>query len=256
LKRDVIRLGETEIEVHEEGSGQPVLFLHGAGGFNPKEPHVPLIAKHRRIICPSHPGFGKSALPDWVDNVDDIAHMYLDLMDQYGIAKADIIGCSMGGWITAEMLTKAPERFGKVILVSPVGVKLGPVDKLDIPDIYTMSPPDVPKLLYHDPSLFPFDPSKLSDEELSVFVRNRESTALFVWEPYMHNPKLPHRLYRVTAPTLFIRGESDGLVSAHYVEGYAKLFKSSRIETVAKAGHVPHVEQPAAFAKLVNDFLA
>ncbi|MDH7796915.1 MULTISPECIES: alpha/beta hydrolase [unclassified Beijerinckia] len=256
MQRSVITLGTVEVEIHEEGSGKPILFLHGASGFNPGEPHVPLIAGSRRLLCPSHPGFGRSALPDWIDNVDDVAHLYLDLMDRLGFATVDIIGCSMGGWIAAEMLTKAPERFGKAVLVGPVGIKIGPEDKLDIPDIYVMPPTDLPKLIYHDPSKFPFDPTKLSDEELTIIVRNKESTALYVWEPYMHNPKLPHRLYRVACPTLFVRGSSDGLVSADYVQGYAKLIKGSKIVTLPDAGHVPHVEQPAAFAKTVLEFLS
>ena len=44
--------------------------------------------------------------------------------------------------------------------------------------------------------------------------RARETLALLTWEPWMHNPKLKRSLHRVAAPALFIRGESDGLVSA------------------------------------------
>ena len=100
------------------------------------------------------------------------------------------------------------------------------------------------------------DPSRLSDEELAIKVRNRETTALLVWEPYMHNPKLRHRLHRITAPTLFVRGESDGLVSAEYVTAYARLLPNARIATIAAAGHSPHIEQPAAFARVVLEFLS
>ena len=99
------------------------------------------------------------------------------------------------------------------------------------------------------------DPSRLTDEELAIIVRNRETTALLVWEPYMHNPKLRHRLHRVTAPTLFLRGESDGLVSAEYLAGYARLLPNARVTTIAAAGHAPHVEQPDAFVRTVLAFL-
>lgn len=256
MRRSVITLGTVEVEVHGEGSGPPLLFLHGASGFHPGEPYVPLLANNRRLVCPSHPGFGRSPLPDWVDSIDDIAHLYLELMDRYDFASVDIIGCSMGGWIAAEMMTKAPERFGKAVLVGPVGIKIGPEDKLDIPDIYVMPPADVPKLIYHDPQRFPFDPSALSDEDLTIAMRNRESTALYVWEPYMHNPKLKYRLHRVSCPTLFVRGASDGLVSADYVKSYAALIKGSAVVTIPEAGHVPHVERPAAFAKTVLEFLS
>ena len=59
----------------------------------------------------------------------------------------------------------------------------------------------------------------------------------------MHNPKLRHRLHRVGAPTLLLRGESDGLVSSEYLGGYAALFPTA-VEAIAPAGHVPHLEQP------------
>jgi pimeloyl-ACP methyl ester carboxylesterase len=59
----------------------------------------------------------------------------------------------------------------------------------------------------------------------------------------------------VTAPTLFLRGESDGLVSADYVSAYARLLPNARIETMRAAGHSPHLEQPEAFARTALQFL-
>ncbi len=85
--------------------------------------------------------------------------------------------------------------------------------------------------------------------------RNRETLALLTWEPYMHNPKLRHRLHRVGAPALFVRGESDGLVSAQYLAAYAALLPNARTATVTEAGHAPQVEQPEALAAMVTDFL-
>jgi pimeloyl-ACP methyl ester carboxylesterase len=71
----------------------------------------------------------------------------------------------------------------------------------------------------------------------------------------MHNPKLRHRLHRIVAPTLLLRGESDGLVSADYVAGYAKLLPNAGVETIAAAGHLPQMEQPETFARTVLRFL-
>lgn len=256
LERSTVTIAGCEIELHQSGAGAPLLFLHPGGGFKPDDAFLKLIGQGRRLICPSHPGFGKSGLPDWMDSVDDVAHIHLELLDRLGISKTDLIGCSIGGWIGAEMLTKAPERFGKVVLVAPVGVKTGPADKLDIPDIFVMAPADVPKIMFHDPAKFAPDFSKMTDEALSIMVRNRESLALFVWEPYMHNPKLVHRLHRVKGPTLFLRGASDGLVSAPYLDAYARLVPGATTSTIAEAGHAPQLEQPEAFARVVNAFLA
>jgi pimeloyl-ACP methyl ester carboxylesterase len=251
----MIAVAGIDLELTEIGAGAPLLMLHGAGGFDPRHPINALLAKKRRLICPSHPGFGKSALPDWLDSVDDIAHVYLELMDLLGLPAVELIGCSVGGWIGAEMATKAPERFTKLIFVGPVGVKTGSQDRLDLPDVFALPQAELDKLIFRDPIKMARDPASLSDDELSIIVRNRETLALIAWEPYMHNPKLKHRLHRVTAPALFLRGDSDGLISDEYLRGYARLLPQARTATIREAGHAPHLEQPEAFAAAALAFL-
>jgi pimeloyl-ACP methyl ester carboxylesterase len=255
LQATKLKVADIELELLDIGKGAPLFFLHGGGGFDPGQPFVPRLSEKHRLIAPSHPGFGASSLPDWLDSVDDIAHVYLEMLDKLGVEQADFVGCSIGGWIAAEMATKAPQRVRRLVMVSPVGVKLGPSDKLDIPDIFAMPQADVQKLMHHDPARMASDPSKMTDGQLSVMFRNRETLALLVWEPWMHNPKLRRRLHRVTAPALFIRGESDGLVSKDYLEGYAALLPNARTMTIAAAGHVPQLEQPEAFASAVLGFI-
>ncbi|MBV9323048.1 MAG: alpha/beta hydrolase [Chloroflexi bacterium] len=251
----MIKLTGAEIELYEAGHGKPLLYLHGPEGFATGDAFVPLLAARRHLLAPWHPGFGRSELPDWLDTPDDIAYLYLELLDRLGLQTVDIVGASLGGWIAAEMATKEPQRVSKLVLVAPVGVKTGPVEMLDIPDIFAMPQSNVNQLLFHNPEKFRFDPSQHSDEELTSFVRSRETLALLVWEPWMHNPKLKHRLARATMPTLFLRGQSDGLVSADYLERYAALLQQARIETIAEAGHALPVEQPEAFAEHVLRFL-
>ena len=141
------QIADVEIDVFEAGRGRPLLFLHGGGGFAEEQPFVPLLAKSRRLIAPSHPGFGNSSLPGWLDSVDDIAHLYLELLDKLALEDIDLVGCSIGGWIAAEMASKVPERIRRIVMVGPIGIKVGPADKLDIPDIFAMPQADVQKLL-------------------------------------------------------------------------------------------------------------
>ncbi|HUQ75605.1 MAG TPA: alpha/beta hydrolase [Burkholderiales bacterium] len=244
-----------DLEVHDQGKGEPLFFLHSAQGFDPRHEVVPLLEKKHRLIAPSHPGFGKSSLPDWLDSVDDIAHVYLELLDHLKLKTVQLVGCSIGGWIAAEMATKAPERFPRLVMVGAVGVKTGPVDKLDIPDIFALAPEKVDELLFADPARMKMDPSKMTDEEIGIRVRNRETLALITWEPWMHNPKLKHRLQRAAMPALFMRGEKDGLVSARYMEAYAKLLPNARTVTIPGAGHAPQIEQPKAFAEALFRFI-
>jgi pimeloyl-ACP methyl ester carboxylesterase len=117
-----------------------------------------------------------------------------------------------------------------------------------------MSQEQFAKLTLHDPAKSKRDLSKLTEARLATMARNSETLALLVWEPYMHNPKLRHRLHRVDCPVLFMRGESDGLVSADYLAKYARLVPHGRVETIAEAGHSPQSEQPEAFASAVISF--
>jgi len=172
------------------------------------------------------------------------------------LRSVDLIGCSVGGWIAAEMATKAPERFTRLIFVGPVGVKTGSPDRLDMADMFALPQEELNKLLYHDPAKMVPDLNSLSDDQVAIIVRNREALALIAWEPYMHNPKLKHRLHRIVAPALFLRGGSDGLISEEYLRAYARLVPKSRLATVAGAGHAPHLEQPEAFAAAALAFLS
>jgi pimeloyl-ACP methyl ester carboxylesterase len=250
-----IDLAGISIDLWEGGEGPPLLFLHGAGGFRADHPFLGPLGLHRRIIAPSHPGFGLSSLPDWIDRPEDIAHVYLNLLDRVSLGPIDLIACSLGGWIGAELTSMMPERFGRLVFVAPVGVKLGSRDTLDIPDLFALPAATVEQLLYHEPERYRADPANMTDQELAIMLRNRETTALLTWEPYMHNPNLRHRLHRVTNPALFLRGAHDGLISADYMEGYAKLLPNARTLTLPNAGHVPQVEQPAAFVAAAAAFL-
>jgi pimeloyl-ACP methyl ester carboxylesterase len=82
----------------------------------------------------------------------------------------------------------------------------------------------------------------------------RETLALSAWEPWMHNPKRRRRVQRVAAPTLFIRGESDGLVSQTYLDAFSRMLPDARTLTIKAAGHMPQLEQPAFFATAVLEF--
>ena len=99
-------------------------------------------------------------------------------------------------------------------------------------------------------------PATRSDEELTALARNKEATALYAWEPYFHNPKLRRRLRRVTAPTLLLWGADDRFVTAdYYGAAYRDAMPGARLETIPRAGHFPHLEEPDALVTRVRAFL-
>ena len=245
-----------QLEVVERGQGHPILWLHGEEGLDPHAPFIDLLAATGRVTAPSHPGFGHSPESASVDTVDDLAYLYLDLLADQNRRDVTVIGSSLGGWIAAEMAVRSIERIGALVLVAPLGIKVGDRETRDIPDIFALHPDEVTRLQYHDPARFAVDYAKRSDDELTVIARNREATALYAWEPYFHNPKLPQRLHRVTVPTLFVWGAQDRFVSAtYYGAAYRAAIPGARLELIDGAGHFPHLEQPEAVVELVRGFV-
>ncbi len=248
-------IGGVAIEVHEFGAGEPLLYLHGGYGLLYDRPFLHRLAAHRRIISPSHPGFGRSDLPERLDNVDDISHVHLEVLHQLGVERFACVGATLGGWIAVDLATKIPERINRLALIAPMGVKLGSEEQLDIPDLFVARPEAVERMTFADPQKARLDYASMTDEELGRIARDRETHTLLVWEPYMHSPKLRHRLHRLRMPSLFLRGAQDGVVSADYLTAYAGLAPDARVETIPAAGHLPQFEQPEATASAIESFL-
>src|SRR5262249_15749953 len=167
-RSNMISIAGVELEMLERGHGAPLLYLHGGAGIALDAPFIDLLARERRIIAPSHPGFGRSSLPDWLDSVDDIAHIYLELMDRLGLKRTDVVGLSIGGWIAAELATKVPERFGRLVLIGPVGAKTGRPDKLDVPDVFALPQDKLDRLRFHDPAKNALDLASIPADDLHI----------------------------------------------------------------------------------------
>ena len=255
FERKTIGIAGVEIEYHEGGEGSPLLYLHAGGGFRPMHPAMPHLAKRHRIIAPSHPGFGRSGLPTWINSVDDFAHIYLEFMQRLDLQETTLIGASIGGWVGAELATKNTSRLSRLVLIGPAGIKVGSRDALDIPDIFAMTPAEFEKRLFRDPKKFHPDFTKMSDEDLAIVARNRQTMALIAWEPYLHNPKLKHRLQMIDVPTMVVRGAYDGLISEDYAKAYAELIPGASFVQITEAGHAPDVEQAEIFADTISNWM-
>jgi pimeloyl-ACP methyl ester carboxylesterase len=245
------------LEVIERGQGRPILWLHGEEGLDPEAPFLDRLARHGRVIAPSHPGFGHSPEADSIDTVDDLSYLYLDLLAEQNARDAVVIGASLGGWIAAELAVKCTGRLGRLVLVGPLGIKVGDRETRDIPDIWALDPEEVLRLQYADPARAAVDYTKLSEDRVTVIARNREAAALYGWDPYLHNPKLRQRLHRIDVPALLLWGADDRFVTpGYYGAAYQALIPGARLQTIAGAGHFPHLERPDAFAERVAAFLA
>jgi pimeloyl-ACP methyl ester carboxylesterase len=244
------------LELRRVGRGRPLLLLHSEDALECEPPFLDLLTADHELIIPSPPGFGRSERPDWVSAPDDIAYVTLELIERLKLGGIDVLGCSLGGWLALEMATKEPAVFSRMALVAPYGAKFGGPTERDIADIWMLPPAEVTRRKWFDPRKGERDYKAMPEEKLSIIAHNNESFARFCWEPYMHNPKLKHRLERVRAETLFIWGENDGIVTPAYGRAFADHVPGASFATIAEAGHYPHIEQPAEFMRRLRGFLA
>lgn len=243
-----------EIELLRRGSGTPLVLLHGMDTVHPGSRFLDLLGRHAEIIAPSSPGFGNSPRRADFDTMYDLIRLYLGLLDALPYDKVALAGLSFGGWLAAEVAVASCHKIEKLILVDPLGIKLGGPETRDIVDVFNVHPDEVRRKAWHDLKNAP-DYDAMTDEEIVISARNREALCLYAWHPYMHNPQLKHWLGRIAAPTLVLWGADDGIVTAEYGRAYAGLIPGARFELIEGAGHHPEIEQPERFAETVAGFL-
>ncbi|MCO5066367.1 MAG: alpha/beta hydrolase [Rhizobiaceae bacterium] len=254
MQHSKISIGNIELDYLQGGEGPTLLYLHGINGLEASRDALEALAAHFRVIAPVHPGFGDADMPLEMDSIDDIVHLYIALLRKLRPNHVILVGVSVGGWIAAELASKLIGVVDRLILVSPVGIKVGPVDRLDIPDIFAITEAELRRRIYHDPARHDFNPEAFEDRELLAVARRRETLALITWEPYMHNPKLKDRLRHIEAPALVVRGASDELVSDDYARAFSDRIPGARIVEIAGAGHLPDEEQAVRLADQIVEF--
>jgi pimeloyl-ACP methyl ester carboxylesterase len=236
------------------GTGAPLLMLHGAGGPRSILAACDRLSKSFAVLAPTHPGFADCPQVERFDTVDDLAYLYLDLLDEMKLSDVTVMGFSLGGWIAAEMAVKSTARIGRIILVDAVGVKFGGPDSTELADLFSIPPSETPKLTYFDQKFAP-DPSTFTDQDKLNAQRSFQAFARYAWEPYLHNPKLKQRLHRIDRPALLIWGEHDKIVDVDYGRKFCAAIPGARMVVLPNVGHVPQVEAAEKFDALVADFV-
>ena len=119
--RETHTINGVKTVVHTAGSGEPVVFFHGAGtidGFDFAEPW----AERFRVIVPYHPGFGESGDdPTFTDLHDYVMH-YLELFDALRLDRFNLVGLSLGGYLAAKFASEHGHRVKKLALIAPAGM--------------------------------------------------------------------------------------------------------------------------------------
>ncbi|MDA1220200.1 MAG: alpha/beta hydrolase [Chloroflexi bacterium] len=253
---EFLEVGSNQLHLLKGGSGDPLLILHGAGGNRGWLNHVQALAEQFTVYLPTHPGFGNSDRPSWINSVQDMAAFYTWFQEEQGLENIRAIGFSMGGWLAAEMAATCQHAFSKLMLVDAAGIK---PKNGEIADIFIITPAQVNALTFHDPKQAPeYDQiygQTPTPEQINMTERGREMAVRVCWKPYMHDPRLPALLQRVKIPTRIVWGRQDQLVPLECGELYQKAIKGSELVVIDECGHAPQIEKPAAFVKTALEFL-
>jgi pimeloyl-ACP methyl ester carboxylesterase len=246
--------GKWKTRVLSAGHGDPVVFLHGAGGLM-WDPLLDALAEGHRVIAPQHLGSGESQGIEHLYDIFDLVLYYAELFDVLGLPEFSLIGHSFGGMVAAEIAAINPERVSKLALLAPIGLWL---DDHPVPDISTITPAQLPGLLFADPegpvaSMLPA-PDMNDPEALFQAAMGMASILQFIWP--LPDKGLSRRLYRVKAETLLIWGRQDRLVDPAYGSAFASAIANARLELVDDAGHLPQIEQFSEVLSLITKFLA
>jgi pimeloyl-ACP methyl ester carboxylesterase len=228
------------------------MYLHGAGFTRMWLPFHARLAESLDVIAPEHPGYGETAMPEWLDGFDDLVIHYDSLLDALELERVHLVGYSLGGWIAAELAVFHPHRFESLTLVTPAGLR---IPGKPIADLFAMDPEMLFTTIFNDTANLPqVLPDFESLDEIEHQFGEAATLARLAWNPRF-DPKLERRLARVSCPTLVIRAEHDRLIPDEMAERYAELIEGARIETVPGTGHAIVVEQPHQTADLISAFV-
>lgn len=250
---DTVEDDEVVLDVTREGAGDPLLLLHGVEGVAADALFIDRLAENFSVHAPSHPGFDLSPRPEWCDSVEDLAYLYLNWLRRQD-KPVTVVGLQFGGWIAAEMAVREPQLFRHLVLVDSVGIRVSAPDVRDIADVFALPREDVEHRTFATEEARNGDLSTLDPLVVERIARNEEALALYGWDPYLHNPRLRRWLSRITAPTLILWGEQDGIVTPDYGRMFADALGKADLELISDAGHAAQVDQPDRVAELIRAF--
>jgi pimeloyl-ACP methyl ester carboxylesterase len=249
---------ETEVEVL--GDGPPLVYLHGPWGLDPDRAFIAQLAEGNTVYAPKFPGTsqGDHAAVHALDSWLDLVVYHGELLDRLELTAPVLAGHSFGALVAAECAAAAPMSVGRLVLIDPVGLWR---DDLPVKNWMLLSASARRRALFADPDgeaaqrffHVPSDADARVDT-LAKFVWAQACTGKFVWP--IADRGFKHRIHRVAAPTLILWGAADGIIDPAYGHEFAKRIAGARLETIDRAGHLPHLENPEAVGKALRDFLA
>ncbi|GAB4329135.1 MAG: hypothetical protein Kow0010_13270 [Dehalococcoidia bacterium] len=257
-KMVAVRGGKFNVPVYRAGKGDPLLWLHSAGGMrNGWTRELAALSEHYDVIAPVHPGWDETGGLEDIDDVWDMVVYYQDFCDAVGLSSFHLAGHSIGGMFAAELAAARPDLVRKLVLVAPVGLWM---DETPVTDIFAVLPQELPSIVVGDPAnpvLAELFKPPANEEELAAAMvaqaGNMAAAGKFMWP--IPDKGLKKRIHRIKAPTLLLWGDQDKLVPPAYAQLFDSMLATSQIALIKGAGHLVPLEKTDEFVAEVTAFL-
>jgi pimeloyl-ACP methyl ester carboxylesterase len=242
-----------------------ILLLHGFGSsLHTWDEVAARLDRDFRVIRLDLPGFGLTGPDPTGDYTDARSGAVLGaLLDALGIARAHVVGSSMGGRIAWRFAADHPERVERLVLMAPDGFaspgleygrapRVGPLMQL-LP--LTLPKPLVARGMapaYADPSAM--TPDLVERYHAMLIAPGVRRAILDRMQQHVLVPPEPI-LAGIRAPTLLLWGAQDRMVPATNADDYLRAMPDARSLVLPGVGHVPMEEVPAAVADAIRAFV-
>jgi pimeloyl-ACP methyl ester carboxylesterase len=246
----------------EEGSGSPVVLLHGLGGDGSRwGPNIRPLAEHFRVIVPDQIGFGQSDKPLANYHCGMLAEFLARFMKAIEVPKASLVGNSMGAWVAIYFAVHYPQMLDRLVLVDG--------------GAYRSSGQPV---IARDPQLRRIQNGVTTEETRAffemMFYDKRFVTDRVVEEGFAARLRCAYTIAKmqeasdnglgsvteeqvraVKASTLIVWGKHDRIVDPSVADRLHAAIPGSQKVIIGNAGHLPQLEQFAEFNRIVREFL-
>jgi len=245
------------------GNGAPLLLIHGLGyarwGW---EPVLPELAEQFDVILFDNRGIGESDAPPGPYTVAEMAADAVQVLDEAGVARAHVVGTSLGGMIAQELALAYPERVDRLVLActTPGGQKAHPMPQVTVAlmaEAATLEPA-VALRRFVENALAPAT-VEAHPEIVEQIMAHRLATAQqpAAWAAQASAGATfdaYDRLGPLAAPTLVQHGDEDVVVDPRNADLLVELLPDARLERVP-GGHLFFWEAPEQFVASVAAFL-